>query len=264
MRSISRNLISKPKSILKGNKERESSEIMIETRIIEEKIRQLFSVKKPFSEHFSKWEDDLLPDKYDHNCFEYSAQPSKEEFRKALDYQKNLGASFIKLEGDAPLDDDFGLEKSITATMVLKNKACQWKQNSDLVFRAPTLPELTDIEVKHYGKVYGEDFCRRNMARLFDKFTYHGAYIGNHLVGACYSYTDDNMTCIDGLIVDEDFRKQYIATSLIAHIKELHPNDTLLLHADMEDTPKDMYIKMGFEIVDKLYEYSCQDLSKKK
>lgn len=31
----------------------------------------------------------------------------------------------------------------------------------------------------------------------------------------------------------------------------------MYLHADEDDTPKDMYAKMGFEIIDVLYEYSA-------
>ena len=42
----------------------------------------------------------------------------------------------------------------------------------------------------------------------------------------------------------------------VAHIRDMHPEDTLLLHADEDDTPKDMYLKMGFDIVDRLYEYT--------
>ena len=236
--------------------------MMIETRLIEEKIGRLFSVKKPFSEHLSKWEDNLLPDKYDHNSFEYSGQPSKEEFQMALNYQRELGANFIKLEGDEPLADSFELEAGITATMVLTDSDTKWKTNDALIFKTPPISELQELEVKHYGSVYGEDFCIRNMARLYDQLEYHGAYLGNKLVGVCHSYTADKITCIDGLLVDDDYRKQYVATSLISHIKENYPDTALMLHADIDDTPKDMYLKMGFGIVDKLYEYSCQDISK--
>ena len=49
------------------------------TRFVEERMAGLFSEQKPFSEHFVKWEDKLLPDKYDHNCFEYFGQPTREE-----------------------------------------------------------------------------------------------------------------------------------------------------------------------------------------
>ena len=234
------------------------------TRLVEEKMARLFSEKRKFSEHLFKWEDNLLPDKYDHNSFEYSGQPSKEEFQMALNYQRELGANFIKLEGDEPLADSFELEAGIIATMVLTDSNTKWKTNDALIFKTPPISELQELEVKHYGSVYGEDFCRRNMDRQYDKFKYHGAYLGNELVGVCHSYTADIITCIDGLLVDDNYRKQYVATSLISHIRDEHPDTALMLHADVDDTPKDMYLKMGFEIVDKLYEYSCQDISKKK
>ena len=40
--------------------------------------------------------------------------------------------------------------------------------------------------------------------------------------------------------------------------------EILYLHADSEDTPKELYAKMGFQAVDKLYEYLCTDFSKLK
>ena len=219
-------------------------------------MSRLFCVRIPFSAHLAKWEDDLLPDKYDHNCFEYSDQLTTEEFEAALQYQKEKGATFIKLEGDAPLENSFGLEQGVTATMVLTKRDAQWKVKPDIVFRQPDIEELEKIEVKHYGPVYGEDFSRRNIRRLYEKLTYHGAYLADKLVGAGYSFSADGMTCVDGLITDADYRRQYVATSLLAHIRDMHPKDTLFLHADEDDTPKDMYLKMGFDIVDRLYEYT--------
>jgi GNAT superfamily N-acetyltransferase len=230
------------------------------TRIVEEKMARLFSEKKSFSEHLYKWEDPFLPDKYDHNCFEYTDQPTREEFQKAVDYQRNKGDNFIKLEGDHPLSDFFGLEPCVTVTMVLKKDTKKWTKNRNVRFAVPSLEDLESIEVKHYGLLYGESFTRRNARRLYDKFQYHGAYMGDQLVAACYSFGADGMTCIDGLIVDEEYRHQYIATALMAHIAETNADSILFLHADEEDTPKDMYLKMGFEITDHLYEYSCTNL----
>ena len=115
--------------------------------------------------------------------------------------------------------------------------------------------------VEQIGPIYGESFARRNVRRLYDKLQYHGAYIDDTLVAACYSFNTDDMVCIDGLIVDEGFRHQYIATALIAHIAETNVDSSLFLHADATDTPKDMYLKMGFEITDSLYEYSCTNLN---
>ena len=234
------------------------------TRIVEEKMAKLFSACNPFSEHLKKWEDKALPDKYDHNCFEYSGQPSMDEFIRALAYQKDRNAGFIKLEGDEPLSDSFCLDAGITLTMILGEDHGAWKTNENISFQIPSVAELEAIEIKHYGKLYGEDFTRRNIRRLYNKYSYYGAYSDGQLVASAYSFTDEELelTCIDGLLVDEDYRKQYIATSLIAYIKGKHPGTTVFLHADDDDSPKEMYLKMGFKITDRLYEYLCTDITK--
>ena len=230
------------------------------TRDTERKMMQVFSAQKPFSEHLLKWEDPALPDKYDFNYFEYSAQPGKDEFLAALSYQKKLGADFLKLEGNEPLQDSFGLEGCVTLTMVLEGQGTFVKTNEALSFRTPTPEELEEIEVKHYGSLYGEDFCRRNIRRQYGKLEYYGAFLDDGLVGACYGFRCDGIVCIDGLIVDQDYRHQYTATSLICHIRELYEKDMMMLHAEEDDTPKEMYRKMGFTITDRQYEYLRTDL----
>ena len=225
----------------------------------EEDLIALFSECRPFSEHFFKWEDGLLPDKYDQNFFEYRGQPTREEFAKAIEYQNNIGAGFIKLEGREPLQDSFVLEESVTLTMLLHTKDVNWTTNPDLTFSTPSVKQLEDLDVKHFGTLYGEDFARRNVRRLHEKLTYAGAYLDGLLVGACYCFCKDGLTGIDGLIVDEAYRKRYVATSLIAHVKSRFPDSNLYLHADEDDSPKEMYEKMGFETIDKLYEYLSTD-----
>lgn len=231
------------------------------TRKIEERLTGMFAERKAFSEHLVKWEDGLLPDKYDRNCFEYSGQPTREEFEKAVQYQKKIEAGFIKLEGDTPLEDSFGLEAGVTLTMVLRSHGAGWMTNPSLTFGTPSIEELVELEVKHFGPLYGEDFTKRNIGRQYEKLSYHGAYLDGKLVGACYSFCSDGLLCIDGLIVDSEYRKRYVATSLIAHIKDSYPDRILFLHADDDDTPKEMYRKMGFETIDRLYEYLCTDIS---
>ena len=233
-------------------------------------MARMFSISRPFSDHLTKWEDDALPDKYDHNCFEYSAQPSADEFQRALAYQRKKKANFIKLEGDFALTDMFGLDAGVTLTMVLQETRTAWKINDALQFHTPSFSDLEALEVKHYGPVYGEDFSHRNIRRLNEKLDYIGAYTDNRLAGACYifrtkpSRSHNHLTCIDGILVDTDYRNRYIATSLIAHVRQLYAEDMIFLHADEEDTPKDMYCKMGFAVVDKLYEYTCSDVVKLK
>ena len=53
-------------------------------------------------------------------------------------------------------------------------------------------------------------------------------------------------------------------TNLQALLDAQERGEILYLHADSEDTPKELYAKMGFQAVDKLYEYLCTDFSKLK
>ena len=143
----------------------------------------------------------------------------------------------------------------------------RWPMHSawSVVFQF-VLFQLEQHELKYYGPLYGDDFTVRNNRNLREKLTYLGAYLGGKLVGDCYIFASDGYVCMDGLLVDEDFRHQYIAMTLMKHIAEKaqERGEILYLHADSEDTPKELYAKMGFQAVDKLYEYLCTDFSKLK
>ncbi len=229
-------------------------------RSTEEDIAMLFSVKRSFSEHLMRWEDNELPDKYDNNCFEYSAQPTREEFERALAYQRERGDTFIKLEGDFPLENDFGLSACVTLAMELEGGTDDWIVNDEVVIKEPGPGEIREIELKHFGAVYGEDFAIRNAGHLFEHLDFRGAYIGDKLVGAYYSHSFNGYTCVDGLIVDEDFRHRHIATALLKHAVSEAAGNVVFLHADKDDTPREMYEKLGFRETDRLYEYLSTDI----
>lgn len=241
---------------------------MIPTRKTDEKFYRLFSTFHAFSEHLTKREDSELRDKYDHNAFCYYSQPSADEVRAALAYQKERGDTFLKLEGYEPLANAFGMECEETLTMVLppETDIRSWKTNPDVSIKAPDADQLEQHELKYYGPLYGDDFTVRNNRHLREKLTYLGAYLDGKLAGDCYIFASDGYVCMDGLLVDEDFRHQYIAMTLMKHIAEKaqERGEILYLHADSEDTPKELYAKMGFQAVDKLYEYLCTDFSKLK
>lgn len=229
-------------------------------RKMEEEYAFVFSRKLPFSEHLFRFVDNELPDKYDHNFFEYSRQPGSDEFHSAVEYQKERGDAFIKLEGEEPLEENFGLTPSITLTMELEADLQNVERNPELKFFVPSISELEDLEVSHYGLVYGESFARRNIRRLYEKLKFHGAYLDGELVGSCYTFSGDGYICLDGLLVDLDHRHQKIATSLLAHIWDMAEDKTFFLHADEESDVKKMYEKLGFCEVGRRYEYLCTDL----
>lgn len=238
----------------------------------ERSFKMLFSQKCAFSEHLEKWQDDDLYDMYDHNQFvPLLDDPTDKELEQAIAYQHQLGRSFLKLDTreklDEALTERFSLEECCTETMLLQNKQKNieaWKCNPDVVIHdsasSDILADLLQIDIETFASDYGEDFIRRRDARYVKKametpgFHYYVAYLDRKPAGSCYACAIDGYVVMDALVVREAFRKSYVATTLMKHIASQFKEE-MFLHADADDTPKEMYRKMGFETVDELYEY---------
>ena len=241
-------------------------------RKAERSFKMLFSQKCAFSEHLEKWQDDDLYDMYDHNQFvPLLDDPTDKELEQAIAYQRQLGRSFLKLDTreklDEALTERFSLEECCTETMLLRNKQKNieaWKCNPDVIIHdsasSDVLADLLQIDIETFASDYGEDFIRRRDARYVKKametqgFHYYVAYLDGKVAGSCYACAIDGYVVMDALVVREAFRKRYVATTLMKHIASQFKEE-MFLHADADDTPKEMYRKMGFETVDELYEY---------
>lgn len=241
-------------------------------RKAERSFKMLFSQKCAFSEHLEKWQDDDLYDMYDHNQFvPLLDDPTDKELEQAIAYQHQLGRGFLKLDTreklDEALTERFSLEECCTETMLLRNKKenmARWKSNPNVIIHdsasSDVLADLLQIDIETFASDYGEDFIRRRDARYVKKametqgFHYYVAYLDRKPAGSCYAYAIDGYVVMDALVVREAFRKRYVATTLMKHIASQFKEE-MFLHADADDTPKEMYGKMGFETVDELYEY---------
>ena len=241
-------------------------------RKAERSFKMLFSQKCVFSEHLEKWQDDDLYDMYDHNQFvPLLDDPTDKELEQAIAYQHQLGRGFLKLDTreklDKALTERFSLEECCTETMLLRNKQKNieaWKCNPDVIIHdsasSDVLADLLQIDIETFASDYGEDFIRRRDARYVKKametqgFHYYVAYLDRKVAGSCYACAIDGYVVMDALVVREAFRKRYVATTLMKHIASQFKEE-MFLHADADDTPKEMYRKMGFETVDELYEY---------
>ena len=241
-------------------------------RKAERSFKMLFSQKCAFSEHLEKWQDDDLYDMYDHNQFvPLLDDTTDKELEQAIAYQHQLGRSFLKLDTreklDEALTERFSLEECCTETMLLQNKQKNieaWKCNPDVIIHdsasSDVLADLLQIDIETFASDYGEDFIRRRDARYVKKametpgFHYYVAYLDGKVAGSCYACAIDGYVVMDALVVREAFRKRYVATTLMKHVASQFKEE-MFLHADADDTPKEMYRKMGFETVDELYEY---------
>lgn len=228
----------------------------------EENFIRLFCKRFKFSKNLYKYYDDVVFDMYDHNYFCNNKETSLKEILKALKYQKENNKNYFKIISNYPLKKDIiktiGLEENNVLTMVYDNKTII-PINNKVIIKAVSLKDLNKIELKHYGKIYGDGFCKRrnkefiNKSKENDNFKYYGAYINNKIVGVCHTFTYKNYTCLDSLLVDNLYRRKKVASTLISNAK--NNSKYLYLHADSDDYPKDIYLKLGFRTTGKNYEY---------
>lgn len=229
----------------------------------EEEFLSLFATKKVISRNLYRYEDDIIFDMYDHNYFVYNEKTSLEELLNAQSLQYSRHNDYLKFMADEKMNTDYiktmKLQESCFLTMLFKGNVEQLAINEKVQIKDITLRDLNNIEVKHYGKNYGEAFCKRRnkeylkKAKELDNFNYYGTYLENKIVGSAYAYTFGDYTCIDSLLVDRYYRHRKIATTLLKYM--IIQNKNVYLHADEDDTPKNMYEKMGFVTVKRTYEY---------
>ncbi|MCF0117104.1 MAG: GNAT family N-acetyltransferase, partial [Bacilli bacterium] len=99
-------------------------------------------------------------------------------------------------------------------------------------------------------------------AQILDGFDYWAVLYNKKVVGYCYSYQNKDSILIDNLLIAQDYRKQHIASSLINHINKISGEKVVMLHADKDNYPYSIYKKLGFEVIDNIYEYLWVGLQK--
>ena len=220
---------------------------------------------------YTRYFDDELKDMYDHNYFEVNNVDEKllnelykikqENKEGHLKISSNCVEKYLKTK-------DF--MEDITLTM-LKSDYLNFniKERKGLIFKNLTeddiLDDITSLELLEYGDIYGRSFVIRRMNRYASKIleknnglNYHACYLGNLLVAYCYTYFDEGVVGLDGLLVRKEYRHQGIASSLLKYIASLY-NCPIYLHAEEEDYPQHIYENLGFKIIDKSYDYLIVD-----
>ena len=74
--------------------------------------------------------------------------------------------------------------------------------------------------------------------------------------GAVEIIISENIAEIDNLGVDEDFQKKGIGSRLQKFVMDTFHDKTIILVADGQDTPKEMYKRQNYQYLS--YHYYCQ------
>ena len=229
--------------------------------------RSLFQAKFDHcTNRLDRWYSDLRPDQINNNFFLPSATPTCADIDTAIDLQKRRGLKYVMLRMAQPMEADlqamFSFEEDITYVMaLLQNNSSFWKENSEIVIRdiqtsdiRADLLDVSDVPEQYRAAAYRNMQLVLDATRVDPNYHWLCAYKEGNRVGSVYALYHQGFVEMDDLWVEEEYRNQYIATTLMKYIVNLC-GGTVYLHASASATPKDMYARMGFEIVETLYDY---------
>jgi len=213
----------------------------------------------------TRFYDSKLKDMWDHNFSVPKKEVNKKFIHELEILKEKYNDQHIKVISSSPIPFLMkeGFEEGIILVMAYLDNPMNIS-NKDVTFKhmskEDTSNDLIEIEKRHYGPIYGEDFSIRKMKRYIEAvkekkgFDFIGVYLRDKLVCYCYTFFSDGIVEMDSLLTDENYRHNGYATSLIAYISQTYKCPICLNAAD-DDTPKEMYKALGFKEIYRTYEY---------
>lgn len=229
------------------------------------------------NEQIIRYRDDQLPDMYDHN-FTYLKHPDSKNTLQRLveeEIQQNCSEqkTFFKVSMDAIPDANWLQGLSLPAVlehsgyfMVPSLKSPQWKTLSACaihkVVNDAMVEELAAMDLVHDRERCGEDFCLRRARRRgrvylsevpLDSYL---CYFKGDPVGNCDLFLHGGVAKIEDFAVLPSFQRLGIGTTILKAMIDIALSNSvslIYLVADEEDTPREMYCKLGFEKVGDSY-----------
>lgn len=116
-----------------------------------------------------------------------------------------------------------------------------------------TLPAFCEIhyeEAKQWGETYA--LSKRDMLKkdFYDNRKQQIiARMGDEIVGSVEIIVSNETAEIDSLFVLPTYQRQGIGSKIQKFVMELYKDKVVILVADGEDTPKDMYVKQGYHYI---------------
>ncbi|MCP1143205.1 GNAT family N-acetyltransferase [Lysinibacillus endophyticus] len=205
--------------------------------------------------------------RYDSNYIEFKKMPSVEEFQQ---WEKSL-REFHRKNNQNHLKFKFPPNEQIPDTLKYYLKRVQYNigflelysiQPSQFSIRkngSVNVQFVTEEQLEPFLKLqynedvkYGVNFAKEKqqlqLRRFNDADTYFLiAYFEGIPAGYVEVIEKESTVEIDNLFVLEEQRHKGIGGHLQQAVMEKFPNKTVILVADGEDTPKDMYQKQGYE-----------------
>lgn len=221
--------------------------------------------------------DDLLPDMYEHNFTLLKEKLSQRQLQDFImnETQKAIEAkvNFYKVkvptlpkemvtnsQGKLPQVETLGIY------LCDLEKITSWRNDTQCnvkkIVSDIQIEELVALDLIHDRDTCGEDFCKRRARRRGKVYksdipcdSYIGYYQGKP-VANCDLFIDGNCAKIEDFAVIPEYQRRGIGTTLLKALiykAQKKGAKIVYLNADEEDTPKEMYVKLGFKKLGELY-----------
>lgn len=206
--------------------------------------------------------------RYDSNFIEFKTLPSINEFRAAENYLRefhlNRGQKHVKFCFPAnikPTEEliayltDRGYEIGFLELYAIQPKQFPpVRNNPDIdiqIVTDETMEVYLNLQYRH-DLNYGNEFAKQKADLIRRQFEDQNIQqVLAFYKGSPAGYVDVIITSetveIDNLTVDEMFRNKGIGSRLQKFVMESFPEKTVILVADGEDTPREMYRKQNYQ-----------------
>jgi GNAT superfamily N-acetyltransferase len=215
--------------------------------------------------------------RYDSNYIEFKTFPTLGEFKHAESYL----SEYHQRNGQKHVKFKFPVDKKVPAELVnylnqanydigflelyaiQPNRFPEVKDNPDIEVQIVTEKKLRDFLSLQYQQdiVFGSDFANQKVElnkRIFEDPTIMqllASYKGTP-AGAVDVIISKDTAEIDNLGVDEAFQKKGIGSRIQKFVMDTFHDKTVILVADGQDTPKEMYKRQNYQYLG--YQYYTQ------
>lgn len=210
-----------------------------------------------------------VPELYDGNFIQWKEIPSLETLKQAENYMKEThlarGQNHVKFvfpQGEKMPDalvtylmeqkydigilEMYAIDPKTFPTDVISNAQIQFVSEA-------TIQAYSDIhyeEAKQWGESYAlskrellkKDFRDQRKQQII-------ALVDGEIVGSVDVIVREETAEIDNFFVLPAFQRQGIGSKIQQFVMQHYANKTIILVADGEDTPKDMYVKQGYRFI---------------
>lgn len=223
---------------------------------------------------YKHYQLDEVKERYDSNFIEFTKMPSLSDMQAALAYLRQVhrksGRNFLKVVFPQDQEIPYELRQFLLDHNYEIGILEMYAIKPNVFTRIPLRPEVvisfvTEETLEGYLNIHFEDalewgeayaHAKRDMLKkdfLLQRKKQVVAVMRNEVIGSLDIIESQDLVEIDSLYVLPAHQKQGVGTKLQQFVMKHFAQKMIILVADGEDTPREMYTKQGYSYIGKQY-----------